>query len=341
VRIRSEDIPQADVLDEVVNAVLAVGDGARSYGEIADAIGKVERQGRYYRRAGEILGFLHNVHGQNRATLTPTGKRFVDNPNERGELLAQAVMKSRLMQRVLPFLESAGAKGVTRQQLQTFIANVTQPVGDSMIPRRFSTVVSWLVSIGMVKESNGRYGLTHKLPEGIKIVEYDAPDEPLSPKKYDLAEYNNVAEKVKQAAGFIHAQIDAAAKERADGAHKMLTNLVADKIRKAGAVPKQNTYIDLSATLTNDLYLFEMKSTTDDNAHAQVRKAISQLYEYRYIQQVPDARLVVVIENPLPKDKEWLVDYVVTDRELLIAWDGDTKNLYCPDKLKKQLDFLV
>ena len=65
-----------------------------------------------------------------------------------------------------------------------------------------------------------------------------------------------------------------------------------------------------------------MKSTTAANAHSQVRKAISQLYEYRYIQQAPNARLVV-IENPVPKNKRWLIDYVVDDRQLLIAWDGD------------------
>lgn len=75
----------------------------------------------------------------------------------------------------------------------------------------------------------------------------------------------------------------------------------------------------------DDLYFFEMKSTTDENAHSQIRRAISQLYEYRYLQQVPSAKLVVVIENPPPKEKKWIVDYVVNDRKLLIAWDGDQK----------------
>jgi hypothetical protein len=339
-RIRSADIPQADVLDEVVNAILAVSSGAHSFEEIAQALGKVERQGRYYRRAGEILGFLHNEHGQNSATLTPAGEQFVANPEKRDELLAGAVMKSRLIQRVLPFFEAAGEKGVTRQQLQDFIANVTETVGASLIPRRVSTVVSWLQDVGMLKDVKDRYALTENLPQGVKIIEYDAPDEPLSPKKYDLAEYNNVAEKVKQAEGYINAQIDAVAKERADGAHQLLTNIVATKIRNARAIPKQNRYIDLSTVFADELYLFEMKSTTDANVHSQIRKAVSQLYEYRYIQQVPDAKLVVVIENPLAKDKQWLVDYVVNDRALFIVWDGD-KNLHCPDQLKTELKFLV
>jgi hypothetical protein len=84
-----------------------------------------------------------------------------------------------------------------------------------------------------------------------------------------------------------------------------------------------------------------MKSTTAVNAHSQVRKAISQLYEYRYIQQAPDAKLVVVIENPMPEDKRWLIENVVNDRQLLIAWDGDRTNLHCPDQLRGELGFLV
>ena len=84
-----------------------------------------------------------------------------------------------------------------------------------------------------------------------------------------------------------------------------------------------------------------MKSTTAANTHSQVRKAISQLYEYRFIQHATDARPVVVIENPVPRDKRWLIDYVIDDRQLLIAWDGDRTNLHCPDRLRGELSFLV
>ena len=67
---------------------------------------------------------------------------------------------------------------------------------------------------------------------------------------------------------------------------------------------------------------------------------MSQLYEYRYLQQVPSAKLVLVIENPPPEDKKWLVDYVVKDRELLIAWDGDGKTLSYPAGIERELSFL-
>jgi hypothetical protein len=55
--------------------------------------------------------------------------------------------------------------------------------------------------------------------------------------------------------------------------------------------------------------------------------AVSQLYEYRYLQNKPPAKLVVVIENQPPVEKQWLLDYVVKDRKLLIAWDGDGKTV--------------
>jgi hypothetical protein len=338
-RIPSEDIPQADVLDDVVRTVEAVGQGARSFQDIARAIGKVERQGRYYRRAGEILGFIRN--DQNHSELTASGRAFLDHPHERNHLLADAVLKSRLIQRVLPFFESAAARGVSRPQMEKFIEAVTEPVGESMIPRRVSTVVSWLERIRMIREHNNRFALRGELPKGVDIVHYDAPDEPLFPKKYDLNEYNSVAGKAREAKGYLNVLINEAERERAEDAHRMLTELVASKIRKAGSIPKNNKYIDLSAAIDNDLYLFEMKSTTDGNVHGQIRRAISQLYEYRYLQEVPAAKLVIVIENPPPREKKWIVDYVVKDRRLLIAWDGDRKTLRFPPENGAELGFLA
>ncbi|HEV2022842.1 MAG TPA: hypothetical protein VGQ94_09990 [Terriglobales bacterium] len=72
----------------------------------------------------------------------------------------------------------------------------------------------------------------------------------------------------------------------------------------------------------------------------KVRKAISLLYEYRYLQDMPEAKLVVVIENPLPREKDWLVDYVVKDRRILIAWYGDGRTVQYPEALGPDLGFL-
>lgn len=338
-RIPSQDIPQADLLNEVVRTVEAVAAGARTFDDIADAIGKVDRQGRYYRRAAEILGFIQNHH--NRSTLTPSGRRLIAHPEHLGELLAEAVLKMRLMQRALPFFEANRRHGVGRQELTDFITDVTEPVGPSMIPRRVSTVVSWLGAIGVIQERAGRYFLRGGLPQGIRLIEYNDVDEPLLPKKYDLDEYNGVAGSVRKAKGVLTVMIDDAARERAEKAHQILLDLVAEKIRSAGAIPRSNPIVDLAATVSDDDFLFEMKSTTERNVHSQVRKAISQLYEYRYLQNKPSAKLVVVIENPPHAGKQWLIDYVIKDRELLIAWDGDGKRLHCPSQIGRELSFLT
>lgn len=54
----------------------------------------------------------------------------------------------------------------------------------------------------------------------------------------------------------------------------------------------------------------------------------------------PRAKLVVVIENPPPQEKRWIIDYVVKDRNILIARDGDRKTLKFPAETATDLAFL-
>src|SRR4030066_55983 len=80
-RITSRDLPQADRLESVLLTVLAVGNGARTDIEIANQIPSIEdddRQGRYYRNAAEILGFILNE--SNNSTLTQAGRELLRNP---------------------------------------------------------------------------------------------------------------------------------------------------------------------------------------------------------------------------------------------------------------------
>lgn len=156
-----------------------------------------------------------------------------------------------------------------------------------------------------------------------------------------MREYQDVARRVRSAGNDIQVLVDANSRERANESHAILTRLVATKVRAAGAVPKRNALVDLAAEVGGSDYLFEMKSTTGRNPRSQVRKAIAQLYEYRYLQKSPAAHMVVVIEHPLPAELNWMVDYVVNDRRLLIAWDGDGQTLHFPDTVRDQLQFLA
>jgi len=114
---------------------------------------------------------------------------------------------------------------------------------------------------------------------------------------------------------------------------------MAQKIRKHGSIPRTNRYVDLSARIEDQDYLFEMKSTTETNLHHQARRGLSQLYEYRYIQNVPDAKLVLVLETALPSKMAWMADYITKDRNVLLVWDGNNR-FYCPDSISDQLKFI-
>ena len=126
--------------------------------------------------------------------------------------------------------------------------------------------------------------------------------------------------------------------ELANGAHINLVNLVASRITAAGGIAKKNQFIDLASKMNED-FIFEMKSTTETNVRSQVRKGISQLYEYRYLENTPEAKLVLVVERPLATSNIWMNDYLENDRGVLLIWDGDER-LFGSAKANESLPFL-
>jgi hypothetical protein len=248
-------------------------------------------------------------------------------------------MNSRLFQRTVTFLQSCAANGAARSDLEKFVATLTQTT-PNMVERRASTILSWLKAARLVSEQSGRY-VFGSFPERIPIVNCTAVDEPLLPKRFTLKEYEAVAERTRSARGSITYEISRAKLERANSMHETLTSLVADKIRTAGGVPKRNPLIDLAAEVGKHRFIFEVKTTPIKSFRNQVRKGISQLYEYRYLQNIPDAKLVLVAEHPLPTGLRWMRDYLTEDRGILFAWDGDSKTLHCSNNIRESLEFLL
>ena len=335
-RIPSSEIPQADKLEDIVKVAEAVGKGNETYQDIAAYIGKVERQGRYYRRAAEVLGVIESHH--NHAKLTKTGNKLLSTSDvkERNKLLTQLIFNVQIFQRMIPLFES-NPRGITKDRIEKFMEEVTQPVGPSMMDRRASTIISWLTEVGVIKEVNSRYILDADLPEKLPYVEFKIT-EPILPKIDDLREYQ-VVDKRARTTKSIQVIINDVAKERAENAHRELINLVSDRLSAAGYIGRYNKYIDLAAKIEGLSYLFEMKSITDKNAHVQMRKSLSQLYEYRFLQNVSDAKLVVVLETHLPKDLWWMVDYFEQDRGVYVIWDGNNE-LSSTSNTKRELSFL-
>lgn len=105
--------------------------------------------------------------------------------------------------------------------------------------------------------------------------------------------------------------------------HKIILQQLEEHLELLGSNPVENDHIDLYAQLPGkDKYLFEVKSTNNDNLLSQTRKGISQLYEYRYRYQDEigyDIKLCLVYPKK-PTEIDWLEEYVCKDREIGIIW---------------------
>ncbi len=336
-KIHSNDIPQADLLEDVVKTVIAVSQGATSFQDIASRINKVDRQGRYYRRAAEILGFIKNE--RNRSVLTELGRQFLQTgATLRNPLLLNSVLNARIFQRLIAFFE-INSGGATKEQLVEYLGEVTEDIGESMLPRRVMSLLSWVIALNLMEEGNGMYRLRRTITRDIPILSFAEVDEPILPHTSSLEEYKTVSQRASSAQKDIMFYKDQAKLDRADNAHRHLVNLVAEKIRRTGNLPRCNEFIDLAARIADIDYLFEMKSTTAENVKSQIRRAISQLYEYRYLQNLSGAHLVLVIEDALPSPQKWMYDYLESDRDIMLLWDGNDE-LYAHHRTRNKMSFL-
>ncbi len=339
-RVPTDEIPQADNLIDVVRTIIAVSQGARTHQQIAQSIGKVERQGRYYRKAAEIIGMIVTP-GTNHSILTPLGQIFVQNdPILTNPALLQGVLNSRIFQRIIPFLESKGISGASRIEFGAFLTATANLGAITMAPRRISTLISWLEDLEIIYVNNSRYILSNQtINERLENIEFDNSDEPLLPNPNDLNEYNTVQQRTASAREAIISYRATAALERADNAHRRLVNITSERIRNAGALPKYNQLIDLATHIDGNDYIFEMKSTTNNNEKSQLRAGLSQLYEYRFLQNKPAAKLILVIENPLSIREQWRQNYLEQDRDVYLVWDGNDE-LYGNIRTRNELNFL-
>jgi len=166
-------------------------------------------------------------------------------------------------------------------------------------------------------------------------------------------------------------------RERRNAWHDLLVRKMQDSLRKAGLDPWETDLIDLLADLddikqiypngiplantyienvslpyfesvnpSNLTFIFEMKSNDDSIAIEQVRKAVSQLYEYRYRyytqgQIKQNAVLILVLQKSL-QSYAWLKDYLLFDRHIAVCWlkdDGDQFD--CFDECRPILEPLI
>ncbi|MDF5739977.1 MULTISPECIES: hypothetical protein [unclassified Nostoc] len=122
--------------------------------------------------------------------------------------------------------------------------------------------------------------------------------------------------------------------QRRNLVHKELIDKMESWLRNIGANPKENEHIDLFAKIPGDgSFIFEMKSG-GDSLLEQIRKGLSQLYEYRYryrsVIDDPHISLCLVLpENPITIS--WVTDYLCNDREINICWFDEQNTPLWPD----------
>lgn len=337
-RIKSFDIPQADRLESVVQVIINVAVGAKTDLQIIKNIPYLttDRQGRYYRKAAEILGFITN--NRNISKLTEKGIDFLKNPSINNPILISAVLNIDVIQRLLPYME-LHEEGLTRNEIENYLASiVSENIGASMLARRLMTILSWLETIKVLIQKGKYYFLVNKFTDNLPILELKDIEQPILPTSGDLQEYKIVQDRTKKAEDIITIYKNQATLDRAVKAHIRLVNLVAQRIINTGRLPKSNQLIDLAVNIEKD-FIFEMKSSDENNVRDQVRKGLSQLYEYRYIQNKPNAILVLALEKPVNKTNKWMIDYLENDRDVLLVWDGSDE-LYSTPETKSKLKFL-
>jgi hypothetical protein len=117
-------------------------------------------------------------------------------------------------------------------------------------------------------------------------------------------------------------------REKANREHARILNMLAASLRLRYDDVFENTFIDLMVTTDDHTFIFEVKSNNNRNVLSQIRKAIAQLYEYRYRVVLPRAILCIVLQQKPPQ--EWVIDYLLHDREIFVCWLIDEVRLECP-----------
>lgn len=124
-------------------------------------------------------------------------------------------------------------------------------------------------------------------------------------------------------------------REKANREHARILNMLAAMIRLNSHEVYENTFIDLYANDSKRTYIFEVKSNNSKNTLSQIRKAIAQLYEYRYRSNMIDAILCIVLQQK--PTQTWVEDYLLHDRNILMCWLVDDVRLECPDECRNIL----
>lgn len=144
----------------------------------------------------------------------------------------------------------------------------------------------------------------------------------------------------KRSSGTLLVETDSAALERANTQHFLLEKRIYEVCKERGLSPKTNKHIDLIVDGDKISLLFEMKSSSLDAIRSQLRRAVSQLLEYRYLyrKKLKATVLLCVVLERKPRGRiAWLAGYL-DNLGIGLIWKNDQNNqLNCTSATKRLL----
>lgn len=331
--VKTVDFPQADRLAQVGQTAFAVAQGNHTDKEIEAFLGYSSkgRQGRYYRSAAEVLGLISNK--RNYAILTSTGLEFttLKTAAARMDFLARCLVDTPVFHSALLYIHQYNP---TNDQLERWFCSI-YPAAKKTGDRRFNTLLSYLRDAGLLQPSVSNNQL--KKYAGNVVKQTLPPTSGLSGRR------RKQSSPVAGMQSVIHVDVDAQKRERANQIHWKLIDAKSSFLVARQLEPLDNEHIDLFANDQGDIILYEMKSVNADSGNllAQVRKAVAQLYEYRYIYKEPEARLCIVTNHKIAKEDDWLIDYLSKDRLIAYEWTTDFQNFECSARAREILGDFV
>lgn len=111
----------------------------------------------------------------------------------------------------------------------------------------------------------------------------------------------------------------------ASNLHRKCQTKIENLIRDFGYNPIETKHIDVFAEIGNDLVIVEVKSINSNNERKQIRSAVSQLYEYKYIYCLIEAELFI-LSSKIPENK-WLIKYLQDDRKINLIYMNEIDEL--------------
>lgn len=132
-------------------------------------------------------------------------------------------------------------------------------------------------------------------------------------------------------------------RQRRNLAHKELVDKMDALLRNIGALPKENDHIDLFAKIPDDgSFIFEMKSG-GESLLDQIRKGLSQLYEYRYRYRdvVGNDHISLCLVLPeQPSSIPWVAEYLCKDRGVNLCWFDENGHPVWPALCEENMQVL-